>query len=213
MTRLAFAPMLTWLRHGRWGCTCPCMCSLLAVNSNCKLKLQTQTAPAAAGVMWSGTASKLTCDLPGTPRMLPGSVACCDTLRYNISGALCTRSSPAQSHPPATALPHTRTPTCPPARPRSRACAHMHACDHQVGAARWIGVLVAVWGVVAACFCTLGSASGFYWLRFLLGAAEAGAFPAIWWVGWVAGWLAGCPPWGGGGRPTDVVNGRGYAGI
>ncbi|KAG2496811.1 hypothetical protein HYH03_005218 [Edaphochlamys debaryana] len=50
----------------------------------------------------------------------------------------------------------------------------------RVGAPRWLGIQVTVWGLVAASFATLSSPSHFYWLRFALGAAEAGAFPGMW---------------------------------
>lgn len=50
----------------------------------------------------------------------------------------------------------------------------------RVGVSRWLGILVAVWGVVAASFCLVRTVWQFYMLRFMLGMAEAGAFPAIW---------------------------------
>ncbi|PNH08134.1 putative metabolite transport protein NicT [Tetrabaena socialis] len=50
----------------------------------------------------------------------------------------------------------------------------------RVGAPRWLGILVTVWGCVAACFAMLRTPRQFYLLRFLLGAAEAGAFPGMW---------------------------------
>ena len=50
----------------------------------------------------------------------------------------------------------------------------------RIGVARWLGIQVMVWGVVAACFSTTSSVSHFYTLRFLLGMAEAGAFPGWW---------------------------------
>lgn len=50
----------------------------------------------------------------------------------------------------------------------------------QVGAPRWLGLLVVTWGLVAACFAALSSPTEFYTLRFLLGVAEAGAFPGMW---------------------------------
>ncbi len=39
---------------------------------------------------------------------------------------------------------------------------------------------MSAWGVVAACFCLTRSVAQFYTLRFLLGMAEAGAFPGRW---------------------------------
>eukprot|EP00198_Chlamydomonas_reinhardtii_P001269 XP_001690604.1 predicted protein [Chlamydomonas reinhardtii] len=50
----------------------------------------------------------------------------------------------------------------------------------KLGAPRLLGILVTTWGCVAASFTSLTSARQFYWLRFLLGAAEAGAFPGMW---------------------------------
>ncbi|GLI71367.1 hypothetical protein VaNZ11_016556 [Volvox africanus] len=50
----------------------------------------------------------------------------------------------------------------------------------RVGAPRWLGLLVVCWGAVAALFAGLNSALQFYWLRFLLGVVEAGAFPGMW---------------------------------
>ncbi|KAG2441973.1 hypothetical protein HYH02_009767 [Chlamydomonas schloesseri] len=50
----------------------------------------------------------------------------------------------------------------------------------RLGAPRLLGILVTTWGCVAASFTSLTSARQFYWLRFLLGAAEAGAFPGMW---------------------------------
>lgn len=47
----------------------------------------------------------------------------------------------------------------------------------RIGVARWLGILVSVWGLVAASFSTISSVTQFYVLRFLLGVAEAGAFP------------------------------------
>ncbi len=46
--------------------------------------------------------------------------------------------------------------------------------------ARWtIGGMMAIWGVIAAGMGLVRTAAGFYWLRFLLGAAEAGFFPGL----------------------------------
>ncbi|KAG2440714.1 hypothetical protein HXX76_003571 [Chlamydomonas incerta] len=50
----------------------------------------------------------------------------------------------------------------------------------KLGVPRLLGILVTTWGCVAASFTSLTSARQFYWLRFLLGAAEAGAFPGMW---------------------------------
>jgi ACS family tartrate transporter-like MFS transporter len=54
------------------------------------------------------------------------------------------------------------------------------------GARRWLGVLMVAWGVISASMLSIGGPGGFYALRFLLGAAEAGFFPGIilfltWW--------------------------------
>jgi MFS transporter, ACS family, tartrate transporter len=47
------------------------------------------------------------------------------------------------------------------------------------GARRWIAVIMVVWGVISASMIFVGSPRGFYLLRFLLGAAEAGFFPGM----------------------------------
>ena len=54
------------------------------------------------------------------------------------------------------------------------------------GARRWLAAIMMVWGVISASMLFIESAAGFYVLRFLLGAAEAGFFPGIilfltWW--------------------------------
>ena len=54
------------------------------------------------------------------------------------------------------------------------------------GARRWLAAIMVVWGLISASMMFIESASGFYVLRFLLGAAEAGFFPGIilfltWW--------------------------------
>jgi MFS transporter, ACS family, tartrate transporter len=49
----------------------------------------------------------------------------------------------------------------------------------QVGARRWIAVLMILWGVISAGMLLVASSSSFYTLRFLLGAAEAGFFPGV----------------------------------
>jgi MFS transporter, ACS family, tartrate transporter len=48
-----------------------------------------------------------------------------------------------------------------------------------VGARRWIAVIVILWGVISCCMVFVRTPAGFYGLRFLLGAAEAGFFPGI----------------------------------
>jgi MFS transporter, ACS family, tartrate transporter len=47
------------------------------------------------------------------------------------------------------------------------------------GARNWIAVIMVVWGVISASMIFVGSPRGFYLLRFLLGAAEAGFFPGM----------------------------------
>ena len=49
----------------------------------------------------------------------------------------------------------------------------------RVGARRWIGALMVLWGVISAAMFLVHSAGSFYTLRFLLGATEAGFFPGV----------------------------------
>ena len=49
----------------------------------------------------------------------------------------------------------------------------------RVGARVWIARIMVVWGVVSGAMVFVGSASGFYAMRFLLGVAEAGFFPGV----------------------------------
>jgi MFS transporter, ACS family, tartrate transporter len=54
------------------------------------------------------------------------------------------------------------------------------------GARRWLAAIMIAWGVISASMMFIGGPGGFYVLRFLLGAAEAGFFPGIilfltWW--------------------------------
>lgn len=49
----------------------------------------------------------------------------------------------------------------------------------RVGARRWIGGIVIVWGVVAGLMSLIQGPTSFYVLRVLLGFAEAGFFPGI----------------------------------
>jgi MFS transporter, ACS family, tartrate transporter len=54
------------------------------------------------------------------------------------------------------------------------------------GARRWLAAIMVVWGLLSAATMLIESATAFYVLRFLLGAAEAGFFPGIilfltWW--------------------------------
>src|SRR5262252_1138225 len=50
---------------------------------------------------------------------------------------------------------------------------------HRIGARRWIAMLMIVWGVISSSMITVRTPQGFYVLRFLLGAAEAGFFPGM----------------------------------
>lgn len=50
---------------------------------------------------------------------------------------------------------------------------------HKVGARIWIARIMITWGLISACMMFVTSAHMFYFLRFLLGAAEAGFFPGI----------------------------------
>ena len=49
----------------------------------------------------------------------------------------------------------------------------------RVGARRWIALLMLVWGAVSSAMILVRTEHGFYGLRFLLGAAEAGFFPGV----------------------------------
>lgn len=46
-----------------------------------------------------------------------------------------------------------------------------------VGARRWLACILVAWGFVAMCFATVRRVWQFLLLRFLLGGAEAGAYP------------------------------------
>jgi MFS transporter, ACS family, tartrate transporter len=48
----------------------------------------------------------------------------------------------------------------------------------RVGARRWISRIMITWGIIAACTMFVTSIASFYTIRVLLGAAEAGFFPA-----------------------------------
>ncbi|GHB13606.1 MFS transporter [Salinicola rhizosphaerae] len=48
---------------------------------------------------------------------------------------------------------------------------------HRFGARKWLARIMVSWGVVALLFTWVDSAGGLYFLRFLLGVAEAGFFP------------------------------------
>ncbi len=49
----------------------------------------------------------------------------------------------------------------------------------RIGARRWLAIIALLWGAVAACMAFVHTAHDFYWLRFFLGAAEAGFFPGV----------------------------------
>ena len=49
----------------------------------------------------------------------------------------------------------------------------------KVGARRWMAGIMVLWGVVSCCMILVRTVHGFYALRFVLGAAEAGFFPGI----------------------------------
>jgi MFS family permease len=49
----------------------------------------------------------------------------------------------------------------------------------RVGARRWIARIMISWGVIAAAGALVSTTTQFAWLRFLLGAAEAGFYPGI----------------------------------
>ena len=57
----------------------------------------------------------------------------------------------------------------------------------RVGARRWIGTLMVLWGVISSGMCLIHSAWSFYALRFLLGVAEAGFFPGV--IYYLRGWF------------------------
>lgn len=49
----------------------------------------------------------------------------------------------------------------------------------KIGAKRWLGPIMIVWGVVSGCTMLVRSAAGFYTVRFLLGIVESGFFPGV----------------------------------
>lgn len=49
----------------------------------------------------------------------------------------------------------------------------------RIGARRWIARIAITWGIIACATMFVHGATSFYVLRFLLGAAEAGAFPGV----------------------------------
>lgn len=49
----------------------------------------------------------------------------------------------------------------------------------KIGARRWLGPIMIVWGVVSACTMFVHSAAEFYVVRFILGIVESGFFPGV----------------------------------
>jgi len=49
----------------------------------------------------------------------------------------------------------------------------------RVGARPWLARITITWGLVVLCMAWIRGASSFYWLRFLLGVAEAGLLPGV----------------------------------
>ena len=49
----------------------------------------------------------------------------------------------------------------------------------KVGARKWLGPIMIVWGVVSTCTMLVKDATGFYAVRFLLGIVESGFFPGV----------------------------------
>ena len=49
----------------------------------------------------------------------------------------------------------------------------------RLGARRWIAFILIAWGLLASGMMLVRTPAQFYWLRFLLGLAEAGFFPGI----------------------------------
>ncbi len=49
----------------------------------------------------------------------------------------------------------------------------------KVGARRWFARILITWGIITIAMATIQSTTSFYWLRFLLGAAEAGFYPGV----------------------------------
>ena len=50
---------------------------------------------------------------------------------------------------------------------------------HRFGARRWIARILVTWGLIATAMALVQGETSFYIVRFLLGAAEAGFFPAV----------------------------------
>jgi MFS family permease len=50
---------------------------------------------------------------------------------------------------------------------------------HRIGARLWIARIMVVWGIISSAMMFIRTPTGFYIMRFLLGAAEAGFFPGV----------------------------------
>jgi MFS transporter, ACS family, tartrate transporter len=50
---------------------------------------------------------------------------------------------------------------------------------HRVGARVWIARIMVIWGIISTAMMLMKSVTMFYFMRFLLGAAEAGFFPGV----------------------------------
>lgn len=50
---------------------------------------------------------------------------------------------------------------------------------HRIGARVWLPRIMVTWGLVSAATAFVSNATGFYWVRLLLGIAEAGFFPGV----------------------------------
>ncbi|EIE20526.1 MFS general substrate transporter, partial [Coccomyxa subellipsoidea C-169] len=50
----------------------------------------------------------------------------------------------------------------------------------RVGAPKFLGTIVVVWGLVATLFAWMQTSAQFYTLRLILGLAESGAYPGMW---------------------------------
>jgi MFS family permease len=50
---------------------------------------------------------------------------------------------------------------------------------HRIGARLWIARIMVVWGIISSSMMFIKTPAGFYTMRFLLGAAEAGFFPGV----------------------------------
>ncbi|EIC82746.1 MFS transporter [Serratia sp. M24T3] len=60
---------------------------------------------------------------------------------------------------------------------------------HRFGARRWLSRIMVSWGIVSLLFTWVSSVEGLYWLRLLLGVAEAGFFPGA--IFFLSAWVPG----------------------